>query len=121
MKRTPVPNAVAHFEAVIALLRNPANWTTRAYAKTSTGTPCGSVDERAVCWCLEGARLIFPISNDAAYKKSTVILQEAIGVSGVEAGPGIPVRTATCFNDSTDHDTLMKVLYKARDLAVERG
>lgn len=42
-------------ERVQKLLRNPSHWTVGHMAKSAYGAPCDPTDDRAVCWCAEGA------------------------------------------------------------------
>lgn len=37
------------------LISDPKRWTKGYFAKTALGAPCGSLSDRAICWCISGA------------------------------------------------------------------
>lgn len=92
------------------LLDKPEKWTKGAFARRKTGTRTEWTDERAVCWCMEGALLVCGhLGADEWRKVKDFILVK----------PAFSARTEGSINEFNDHpDTTFE---DVRRVLIEAG
>ena len=99
---------------LLNLLQNKKSWTKGANARTKDGNPTHSNDEKATCWCLQGA--IYKVNlGDPDIHPILNKLQAALPKHFRDSAYDSLQNVITYFNDHPDttHEMVLEAIRKA--------
>lgn len=101
---------VEAFEKVEALLAKPEAWAKGQYARDRNGYECSATNDKAVCWCIEGAAM--RVHSHA----SVIPLMDGVGESRGYDG-------VVDFNDDpkTTHADILAFLAECKEQALREN